>query len=78
MKYKGKFDANVNKINIITNKEDKHYSMDQLKTFLRENVAIESKKVVKDAEFSLMLQKIVKGASIDLKVGSSERSPSSR
>jgi RNA binding exosome subunit len=69
LKYKGKFDANVNKINIITSNVDRQYSIDEIKKFLRENVAIESKKVVKDVEFSLMLQKIVKGASIDLKVG---------
>jgi len=52
--------------------------MENLSGFLRENLAIESKKLVKDAEFSLMLQKVQKDSTVDLKVASSEQSPSSK
>jgi hypothetical protein len=68
VKYKGKFDANVNRICISQAKEVGHYSMDQLKDFLHDTVSIESKKIVKDAEFSLMLQKVEAGSAVDLKV----------
>lgn len=70
MKYKGKFDASVHKINLIPQKVPKSYKLSQYEDFVKENISIETKKEVKDAEFNLLLEKVegTASSSIDLKV----------
>lgn len=72
MKYKGKYDANVYSLKLkdagTINAKRQKYRLQEYNAFMNETLKMETKREVKDTEFSINLEKVGADSMIDLKV----------
>ncbi len=70
IKYRGKVDASVNSLRLREDPFAEKESTDllQYERFLKDHVIIESKNMIKDAEFNVSLERVNKDSMVDLKV----------
>lgn len=70
MKYRGKIDASVNSLKVTMDNSSERECVDllQYERYIRDHVTVQSSKMLKDAEFNVVLERVKKDSMVDLKV----------